>query len=683
MSILFFALGLGLVGMLGSSLLFGLNDPDHQPASFTRISGWMLTVLFATLAVNWGLSGFRALAPVPLLLAPWGLALALMGTRARRSLRCGWGEWGTSGWFRLRGPRAFPLGLALPLLVAFGLWVAFLLWKGWLLPVASHDALAYHFPKAAFLKLAHGYAFIPCNDARIAANPANYEFILADFLILTGADRMTAWVSTFCYLLFLVQAMQMVEAWWGKGLKVWAMGLFCAGLPVALLHAGAHKNDLLMINFIMGAFFWGTQWALRRQPGDLLWCILCWLAGLGTKLSGILFIPALLIPLVFAWWTSPSRRLGLRRREAWCLGLGLPLGFLLLGGMAYLLNFLAVGDLLGGTAAGVSQDMGHNIGAGYGQWSAVWMFPVLLLLVPFSGSASLVWVPWRGESWFWPKHEIFFSHFGGLFTILALSIPIVLFLNRKRLRLAWPVEARLASATMLACALAVIPVKYSTLGLFAWYPRYLMFLPVLVAFGSLVPLLAWAERNPLHGRAVGLAVLSVLGLVFVWEAGDAALNDAFTPYAYVEYAAAHPGTREVFFLHYRACQVLDRIAGPRDVVAIDGGEDSWIYPAFGRGLGRKVILLDDRKDFRTAIADADWVAVDRSWAIIWGNPALTDMGKLGRYLGTGRPLPQDTKVLEALLQDPKWELVYRFAARNQALFRRKVTGMGANRNTVN
>ena len=130
-------------------------------------------------------------------------------------------------------------------------WVFFILWRGWLLPPVSHDALAYHLPKAVLFARAHGYEPLSYLDARIRNIPSSYEMLLAENIVLQHRDTITEWISTLFYVLFVIASAAIAERWWKSRATI--VALFAAGVPVALLHSGAHKNDLMTAFFIVAA----------------------------------------------------------------------------------------------------------------------------------------------------------------------------------------------------------------------------------------------------------------------------------------------------------------------------------------------------------------------------------------------------------------------------------------------
>jgi hypothetical protein len=120
----------------------------------------------------------------------------------------------------------------------------------------------------------------------------------------------------------------------------------------------------------------------------------------------------------------------------------------------------------------------------------------------------------------------------------------------------------------------------------------------------------------------------------------------------------------------RAASVVDRLAGPDDTIAIHGGFDTWIHPAFGARLTRPVVFLPTKPGPVVVPSAAKWVIVDRSWTLIWGNTAFQHMGQFHNYIGRGAATEEDVRVVQALRLDPNFRLVFQDPAHNQAVFER-------------
>lgn len=521
-----------------------------------------------------------------------------------------------------------------PLLIPLVLWTLFALWKGFVLPPQTHDALAYHLPKAVMIAQAHGFEHFAAPDPRIASLPANYELLLADVLVMSKSDTCTEWLGTLAFLLFLCATAAMAERWWGDKAHRGATTLAVAGAPLLLLHSSADKNDVLLCFLCVAAILWGARWAARGGRMPMLLTIVSLAMAGGTKPTAAAILIAL-APFLFVRWRDFARAAAVA-----------VVAFLLLGGVAYI-------DVVTHPAAASIESSTR-----YGDFANLWRVPALLLSVPFEPKPNAVWVPWRHEYWYWPHYEIFFSHYGALITIL-----VVLGLFGAARRHEPNRERTIATAAALLAAALILPLEMRPLGMFASMTRYLAFVLPVIACWSVPPML-----EVLRGRSTLLAYTfaGAIAAFFVVSAIDVAVSDRFAPLRFVEWAAQHPGTRHVWFMPGRAASVVDRMAGPRDTVAIDGSFDTWIYPAYGPALTRRVVFVDGTN----VPPEAQWVIVDRSWSRIWLNPQLTDMGKFWNFVGRGKPAPDDVRLLLALERDPRFVQVYYEPRANQAVFRR-------------
>jgi hypothetical protein len=521
-----------------------------------------------------------------------------------------------------------------PLLIPLLLWTLFALWKGYVLPPQTHDALAYHLPKAAMIAQAHGFEHFAAPDARIVSLPANYELLLADVLVIAKSDTCTEWLGTLFFLLFLCATAAMAERWWPEHPHRAATVLAAAGAPLLLLHSAADKNDVLLGALCVAAILW----AARGGRMAMLLVILSLAMAGGTKPTAAAVLIAL-APFVV-------RRIRLREIAVAIVA------FLLLGGIAYIDIFGFGHAGAGGSPAGLEKS------ARYGDFANLWRVPALALLVPFEPKPNAVWVPWRHEYWYWPHYEVFFSHYGALISILVLLAPFCALRYGGTGR-----ERTIATAAALVAAALILPMQMRPLGMFAAMPRYIVFvLPVIVCW-SVPPMIELLRaRSPLVARTFVAAIAAF----FVVSAIDVAVSDRFAGLRFVRWAAAHPGDRHIWFMPNRAASVADRYAGPNDTIAIDGGFDTWSYPAFGAHLTRRVITIGGD----SVPPEAQWVAIDHAYNRFWLNPNLTDTSQFWKFVGRGRPTPEDMRLFLALQRDPRFELVFYDPGVTQAVFRR-------------
>jgi hypothetical protein len=599
---------IGFVLTAGAIFFCGLAVSDRlwreDVGSAERVLRGAVVGLAIWLAANWLLAVTHLFYRGALIEVAVMMALAAIALRPRVSLRVS------------------------PLIIPIALWTLFALWKGAVLPPQTHDALAYHLPKAAMIAQAHGFEHFVAPDARIASLPANYELLLADVLVMSGGDTCTEWLGTLFFLLFLCATAAMAERWWPDHPHRAATALAAAGAPLLLLHSTADKNDVLVAALCVAAIVWAT-----RSPA--LTIIALAIAG-GTKPTAVAVLIAV-VPFVI-------RRIRLRE-----IALAI-VAFLLLGGIAYI-------DIFGfGHAGAGGAPAGLEGSAQYGDFANLWRVPLLALLVPFEPKPNAVWVPWRHEYWYWPHYEVFFSHYGALVSILVVFAVICALRRNAPNR-----ERTIGTAAALIAAALLLPLVMRPLGMFAAMPRYVAFvLPVIVCW-SVSPMI---ELLRARSALIAKTFIGAIVAFFVVSAFDVAVSDRMAPLRFVWWEARHPGDRHVWFMPNRAASVADRLAGPNDTIAIEGGFDTWTYPAFGAHLTRRVVTIRDG----IVPPDAQWVVIDHAYNRLWGN--IADMGKFWTAVGRAKPPQSEERLLLELERDPRFAEVFYDPRVNQAVFRR-------------
>jgi len=535
-----------------------------------------------------------------------------------------------------------PFRFALPadrrawaVIAPLALWIAFVLVRAAIVPPVSHDALAYHLPKAVLYSRAQGFEIFPFLNAQIRGIPANYEMLLADSLTLDRGDAFSEWIGTFFYVAFVIGSAAIAERWWRR--SVLTMALAAASIPVVLLHAGAHKNDLMTAAFTVGGLVGAGRFFATRDVAPLLIAIVSFGAGTGTKPQAAMV--ALATAPFILWRLRSARTLAL---VAVCS----LVAFLLLGGMVYIEN------VVHRNAPGDTTELAMGTSIPYGDWSNFWQVPYVLAAAPFSRNQFALSVPWETAPWFWRRYELYFSHLGIPFAIAFVLFPVGVILWVRR---ATP-EALAMTVAATAAMMAMLPTQGYPHGMFAIsLPRYMLyFVPVIFA---------WTIVPPARGA---VTIIAILLAFFVYYAIDFTANDRFEPWSYVVWAAKHPGTRVVPFDPNRAACVVDRAAGPRDTIAIDAAFGSWLYPAFGAQLERNVEFIQNG----VIPPDAQWVIVDRGFQAVWSHPDFHDLSQARQFLTRGKPAPGDLQVVQELANDARFIRVYYDPKANQAVFRR-------------
>jgi hypothetical protein len=624
---------------------------DDPPAFYERTTYAAVIGFLIWLASLWLLALIHLMTPVALIARSVIALAAAVTLKVRRDTPAPAGFW---------SERALWL-VVIP-------WVLFAAWRGWLLPPVNHDALAYHLPKAVLFSRAAGYEHLSYLDARIANIPANYEMLLAETIVLQGRDTITEWFSTLFFVLFAIASAAVAERFMecggrsrrsavdgksgGYGRRTpddepqsvrgrpTIVALLTAGVPVVLLHSGAHKNDLMTATLIVAGLVAAGRFISTGEQRTLLLTVATFAAAVGTKPQAAI-VALCLAPVIL--WRARVRELGL----AAAAGL---MFFLLLGGAVYISNFVAARAVIGSQASGEAVIQ-------YGDWSNLWQAPYVLLAAPFARDATSLWVPWETRPWFWRRYEVFFSHLGIPFAICAIAAPLIVVALRRRVSK----EMIIISAVAVVALAVMLPVDFQPHGLYAIsLPRYALFIVPIV--------FAWtvgALSHRLYGVTAGIGAIA-----FSFYAVDAARNDVFAPWAYVQWVREHPETRAVSFDPWRAAEVADRRAGPRDRIAFDAAFGSWIHPAFGVELSRPVDFIPMSAGPPQIREDAKWVVIDRGWAMVWQNPAFRDLSQARDFLLRGGPAAGDERVFRLLQGDPRFKLVFYNPKTFQAVFQR-------------
>lgn len=544
----------------------------------------------------------------------------------------------------MRRPRAVKLDRAVRLaLLPLLLWVVLILWRGAIVPPLSHDAMSYHLPRAVLFARAEGFRYLAELDPRQRNIPANYEMLLTEMLVTQGSDDYTEWPSAALYLCFVLACGALVERWWGRDpVRTLTVMMLCAGIPVLLLHSGAHKNDIMVAFFSVAAMVFGGRFLRHGETPALLLLITAVALGLGTK-PQVAALALCLAPFIL------HRAFRTLRWRAWAgvVAFGAA-AFLLLGGAVYIANILYERSVIGTATGGAATVIA------YGDWRNLWEAPYVLLAAPFSLDAKALRVPWEDTPWFWQRYELYFSHLGIPFALAAVTLPFAMWRRRAG------VEPWIITLTAFAALVLMLPVVFRPHGMYAIsLPRYALFI-VPVVF-------AWTVPRIRNARAA----LAIATLAFVAYGADMGVHDAFAPIDYVLWAGAHPGTREVEFDAGRAASAADRLAGPHDKIAVDMTYASWLHPVFGAKLTRPVHFIAPGDGPPVIPDDAKWVVIDRSWGIIWDGAGMDDLSDARGSLLQGKPSAADLRVRRALLRDPRFQLVYARLSMNQLVFKRR------------
>ena len=616
---------------------------------------WALSIAMSTwLGSLWLLALAHLLQPPVLIGRTIVFAVAAVAMRVRRP-------------FEFRAPRFCRAEVAV--VVVIMAWTVFMLWRGTIAPPLSHDALAYHLPKAVFYARAGGFEGIENLDPRARDIPANYELLLSEFVALESSDAITEWLSTLFYLGLVIAAGALAQRWWpraGRG-AVAAVCVLTAGVPVVLLHSGAHKNDLMTAFCVVAGLLTAGRWLSTGERFAMLLSIAMFAMAVGTKPHGALAALALIPFLAWKWWRIPYRWRELAIAVAFAL-----IAFTLLGGAVYAANALRRSAPAADASAAAASNaetgnVAFSIPVVYGDWANLWQAPYVLLAAPFSTQELALYVPWEPNPWFWRRYDMYISHAGVPFVLCTLALPFVMIRFRREegpdVGLAG--ERMAVTLAALVAVLVMLPVVFSPHGFYAIsLPRYIAFL-FPVVFAWVVPSVA----NHLS-RPASVSMLTAAILAFVFYASSNVAFDDFVPLAYVKYAREHPGTRVIPFDPNRAASIVDRAAGPTDRIAVEAAFGTWLHPAFGADLSRPVDLIRPSTAAPRIPDAAKWVIVDRGYDVVWGHRQLHDLSDVQRYAWRGQSSPESAAIIQALLRDGRFEVVFYNPRKYQAVFRR-------------
>jgi len=548
----------------------------------------------------------------------------------------------------------------LPLLLV-GLWIAYSVAALSVTPVSNHDALSYHFPKAVRLATSGTFALYPSPDQRVTFYPFNYEMLVATFMTFLHSDTSTGLVTSASLLLFVATSFALFRRVW-KDLAPAAFALsMLVGSPVLLLHATAHKNDILMAAVTLNALVWLGRFAARGGAGSAIIGLVCAALAVGTKFHGLFVVLSSSVLLWRAWrshvWRPAPRTALLQLAGAAAL-------FMLLGGVQYVANVAQTGHISGLEQIPTANALNTVAFPAYWQVPRfLWMF----LAAPFLTDGPYFMVPWSTETWFWPAYELYFSHYGVHVSVLILLLPFGVRWARRELDPAtWSELAGLSIAALMLVGMnALIGIR--PYGSFAFIPRFLFFaLPILLVWTWCPWITHFKRLRP--SSWVPLAASLAIPIAY---AGITVAKDGFTPFVYVKQLWLHPEQRrDVFHTSWRASSLVDRLAPPDATVAIDTGYDGWTYPLFGAALSRKVELIVNAPDGYAPGPEVDWVVVDHAFSIIWGHPEFDSLALADRYINGGKPSEQELRVFRSVSKNPDFKLVYFLPARLQAVFQR-------------
>lgn len=513
---------------------------------------------------------------------------------------------------------------------------------GLLTPPNDWDAMSYHLARAAFWIQQHAIAYVPeTHVVPINAYPPNAEIGLLFTMLLSGGDRFV-WVVQYAALLATALGTYGISCRIGLASRAALFGaLLFVTTPVVVLQGSSALNDLVVASFLVAA----TYFFLGATRHELALGGLALALAVGTKFTALIALP--LVALV-VFGGTPRRR-WLELGVAWLVALGV-------GSFWLIHNLVTTGTLDGGAVEALGQQADRqpqammarftrllvNFADGMRpQWDILvyvlaaaafvllalgferrrgrtsWLFGVGIMLVACTplavplahagliGGYEHLWQALGDHDLArldpnqdgWPPSTVF-SYYGPLGFSLVLGAPLLV-AREARSRGLRPLAMLLSAAPLLLAVIMAVAISYD--------PYRGRFFMVAVALSAST----WGVVLRWRWLAWGLTSIAVTTLLLAFvhsvekPAGIRLLDGNSSSSVWgkhredVQARVSFGGTSEVlrFFAHEPE---FGR-------VGLRLEENDWVYPYFGRRLGREVFFVPveaNLDDFRWLVLRA-------------------------------------------------------------------------------
>lgn len=444
-----------------------------------------------------------------------------------------------------------------------------------LVPTHVWDVQAYHMPMVAGYVQNGSLSLGPTQDLRQIFRVNGGELQMLNLALLSGSDAWMELPNVLALVVSLGTAYVLGRSVLGRKTLAALVVLVTLTAPQVLYGSVTAKNDIVFLALVVGAFYWVVRTV--DEPEELLWpallALTCSLA-VATKVIGLNLVgTAGLVLLVL----TVARRVPFRSLLVFTL-LTLA-GVLILVGDVYWSNFTRSEVPVGIRPGEVRFTIGlANLVEALEFYVYDLAFERLVTTQIF-------------------EHD--FSHYGYLFPFVLVLGAVAgvrqVFVPAERRRSAILLAA-MAFVLFVSVIIARLPIQ--------WDQRFMIWMVPVLAILALCMLRNWSPPALLALGAFcsALALFHVVH-IFTNGAGGMFEKSAVHLARNGELARLTDVRHEKYDYKIDGFEKLAAAAGPEDSILYIGAEDTWQYPAWGRGFSRTVIGVRDSADVARKLQD--------------------------------------------------------------------------------
>jgi hypothetical protein len=428
-------------------------------------------------------------------------------------------------------------------------------------PVAIWDVLAYHMPMVASYIQNGSLDAWPTQDLRQIYRVNAGELQLLNLALLSGSDAWVELPNALALAVCLVATFELARSALRRRSLAWLVVAVVLTAPQIQFGAASAKNDLTFTAVLLGAFFWAIRAAASPSTAVTAYVSLAAVCGglaAATKVMGLNVLGAVGLLLVIL---VARRRLPLRAVVTF--GAAAVVTLLVLVGDVYWANYVRDAVPVGVAPNEVNFRFGPgNLVAAARFYIYDLTFKRLLITQVF-------------------EHD--FAHYGYLFPFIAAGAVVTAL--RQVMRPGVRAVALAGLAVMAAgLFLSVIAVRLPI----EWDQRFMIWLvPALAILAA--SLAERLDERRVLALATGAVSFGLVNFFLIFSNGAEGLFARSATHLAVTGTVARdvdvPSDRWGWMIE--GFSVLDRAAASDSVLYV-GSDDSWMYPAWGRGFTRHV-----------------------------------------------------------------------------------------------